>query len=312
MALDDLRLGLELQYGDGLVHLRCQTAGLLVDILCTAREFRHELRAGIVGVGLHGERGQWNEVDSVAILQGGEVGIAQREADDVADAGVIAGRGSHPENVVVAPDHVPVVIVGEQVHDEVGAGTAVEDVAEDMQLVDDETLDHVGQGDDEVVGAPRGDDGADDLVHVAGLVGVLRALVEKFLDDVTEVFGQRLAHLRAGVLARHVAADSHQAVERDVVPVVDVGLRSLHQFKLLLGIVDQRAEFPLLALAEAVAEKVVHLALDVTRGILQHVLESFVFSVDVGKEVLGAFRQVQYGLQVDDLGAGFGYRGEAL
>ena len=103
--------------------------------------------------------------------------------------------------------------------------------------------------------------------------------MKELLDDVGEIGGQRLAHLRAGVFARHVAAHGHQVVERNVVPIIDVGLRILHQLKLLLRIIDERAQLALLAVAKGGAEELVHLTLDVARGVLQHVLKSLILSV---------------------------------
>ena len=80
----------------------------------------------------------------------------------------------------------------------------------------------------------------------------------------------------------------------DVVPVVDVGLRGFYKLQLLVGVVYECAEFALLGLAQGVAKQVVHLAAYVSRCVLQHVTERLVLAVYVGKEVLRAFRQVEY------------------
>ena len=160
-----------------------------------------------------------------------------------------------------------------------GTRAPVVDVAEDMELVDGQALDDVGDGYDEIVGATRGDDGVDNDIDVGGLVVVVGTLMKELLDDVGEIGGQRLAHLRAGVFARHVAAHGHQVVERNVVPIIDVGLRILHQLKLLLRIIDERAQLALLAVAKGGAEELVHFTLDVARGVLQHVLKSLILSV---------------------------------
>lgn len=296
---------LPLYHADGLVHTGQEQFVFLVEGVFLGY-LGHELHAGVVAVGVHGEGCQLDEVDAVAVLQRLHVGIAQGYANDVAHAGVVAGGRSHPQDVVVAPGDVPSVVALERVHHDVGARPAVVDVAEDVELVYAEPLNHAAQGDDEVVGAAGGYDGLDDGAHVVGLVLVFRMLVEELLDDVGEVDGERLAHLRAGVLARHVAAHVHQVVDGDVVPVLDVALLLLHQFQLLLGIVDERAELTLLIGPEGVAKEVVHLALDVARGVFQHVLESLVFAVDVGQEMLRAFWQVEDGTEVDDFSTGVG------
>ena len=97
-----------------------------------------------------------------------------------------------------------------------------------------------------------------------------------------------------------------------MIPVVEVFLLCLHELYLLLGVVDECAQLALLSLTQGVAEDVVHLALDVSRCILQHMLEGLVFSMQVGQEVLSTLWQVLDGLQVDDLRGGIGNGGEAL
>ena len=191
-------------------------------------------------------------------------------------------------------------------------GPSVEDVAEDVKLVDGQPLDDVADGYDEVVGTAGVDNGVDDALYVGCLVDVLATLVEQFLDDVGEVGRQGLAHLRVGVFAGDVAANAHEPVDHDVVPFAEVALLDLDELELLLGIVDERAELALHGIADFVAEDFVDLALDVARGILHDVLEGAELSVQVGQEMLGALGEVQYGLQVDNLGAGLGHRGERL
>ena len=147
---------------------------------------------------------------------------------------------------MIAPLDVPGVILAQRVHNLVGSRAAVVDVAEDVELVDGQPLYHVADGADEVVGSACRDDGVDDHGHIGGLVLILRTLVQQFLDDVAEVLGERLAHLRAGVFRGDVAAHFHQLVDGDAVPVVDVLLLGLDELQLLLRIVDERAEFLLL------------------------------------------------------------------
>ena len=211
---------------------------------------------------------------------------------------------------MVAPLDVDVVVLRQRVHDEVRALAPVVDIAQDVQAVDGEPLDEVAQGGDELVGAVGGDDGADDAVEVVLLVVAVAGLVEQFLDDVGELAWQGLAHLRAGVLRRHVAADGHQAVERRVVEVLQVGLGLLDKFQFLLGVVDEGADVLQFLLAQRAAEEVAHLALDVAAGVAQHVLEGRVLAVEVGHKMLGGLGQVEDGLKVDDFGGHAGHVGK--
>ena len=74
---------------------------------------------------------------------------------------------------MVAPLDVPAVVFFHEVHDDVCAGSSVVDVAKDVQLVDHQPLDDVGQGDDEVVGPSGRDDGLDDDFVISNLVILL-------------------------------------------------------------------------------------------------------------------------------------------
>ncbi len=64
----------------------------------------------------------------------------------------LPAQAPHPERVVIAPLDVVVLVSLERVHDDVGALAAVVDVAEDVQRIDAQTLDHVADGDDEFIG----------------------------------------------------------------------------------------------------------------------------------------------------------------
>ena len=81
--------------------------------------------------------------------------------------------------------------------------------------------------------------------------------------------------------------------------------------ELLFRVIDKRTEFFSFGVAEAVAEKFLHFSFDGTRSIAKHVLEGFVFTVQVGQEVLGSFGQVDDGFQIDDFRTGGCYGWEA-
>ena len=155
VSVEDLRFQLELDDGDGLVHERRQAFGLVVYALGSAAQAGLEFLARVVAIGFHRECGQWDKVDSVAVFKRCEVGVAQGKANDIADAGVVSSTCAHPQDVMVAPRDVPIVVVGERVHDDVCAGTAVVDIAKNMQLVNSQPLYDGGDGDDEVVGTSR-------------------------------------------------------------------------------------------------------------------------------------------------------------
>ena len=128
----DLMLELELYDGDRLVHLPHEENALLIVGLISIAELRSEGRTRILAIDLHSEACQRKHVDPVAILQRGEVGIAQGDTYSVGHAGGVPDSSTHPEHIVVTPLDVDIVVGQELVHDELGARTSVEDVPDDM------------------------------------------------------------------------------------------------------------------------------------------------------------------------------------
>lgn len=108
----------------------------------------------------------------------------------VADTGIIAGSGSHPEYVVVAPLNIPAMIVAHLVENDVCSWSAIVYVAEYMKLVDGESLYHIGNGYNEIVSTACRDDGIYDDIHVCSLVVIFRMLVQKLLYNIGEIAWQ--------------------------------------------------------------------------------------------------------------------------
>ena len=93
-----------------------------------------------------------------------------------------------------------------------------------MKLVDGKALDDIAQGDDEIVGSAGGYDSVHDSCYIFCLVIIVGALVEQFLDDITEISGKGFSYFRTGVFATYIPAYLHQLVDSDMIPVVDIFL----------------------------------------------------------------------------------------
>ncbi len=173
------------------------------------------------------------------------------------------------------------MIVAQGVKYDMGTGTSVIDVAQQMELVYTEALDDIAERDDEVVCTTGGYDGVYDDIHVGCLVGVVRALVKQLLDDMTEIMGECLANFGTGIFAGDIAADFDELMDRDMVPVVNIGFTGLDEFQFLFRIIDQCTEFLLFRLPYLIAEEFTDLTFDVAGCILQYVLESIAFAMEV-------------------------------
>ena len=150
--LDELALELELDDGDRLLHLRHQADFIAGEIFARVH-LGAEQAARIVLVGFHGERGQRQEADPVTVAQRFHVAVAQRAAHHVGDAGLAPGGRAHPQDVVVAPLDVDLMMLHQVVKNEVRPRPTVVNVTDDVQLLDGQALDQFGQAGDEHHGA---------------------------------------------------------------------------------------------------------------------------------------------------------------
>ena len=82
---------------------------------------------------------------------------------------------------------------------DVCTGTAIIDVAQNVQLVDGQTLDNVTQSNNEIVCTTCRDNSVDNDADIGCLIVVIGTLVQQFLDNIGKLFGQRLTYLRACV-----------------------------------------------------------------------------------------------------------------
>ena len=276
-----------------------------------ALQLEHDDRDGLLdrgehvllGVGLLGEECQLAQGDAVGALEDVEGVVVDGVPHHRGDAGLGAGRRAHPADVVVAPLDVERVVGHEAVHDDVAVGTAVVDVAHDVQVVDGEALDERRERSDEVADAARLEDGLDDALVVDVAVGLLAAArVEELVDDVGVGHGHGLPHLGARVGVREVTGELDELHKGRAVPRGRVLALLLDALELLVGVVDEGAELGLLAGGELVAEDRFDALADDARAVVDDVVELLRVAVDVGDEVLGGLGQVEDGLEVDDLG----------
>ena len=99
-----------------------------------------------------------------------------------------------------------------------------------MQLIDDQALNYLTDGYDEVVSTTSCDNRVDDSTYIVGLVFIVRVLVKKLLDDIRKVRWQCFPNLRTSVLTRYIATYLHEPIDRNMVPIGDVPLGLLDQF----------------------------------------------------------------------------------
>ena len=264
-------------------------------------------------VGALGKRYELTQGDTVVVLQDLEIAVAQVVAQNRDDARRLTGGRAHPQQVVIAPLDIQRVVLHQAVHDLGGPAAAVEDIAHQMQMVDDQPLDEIGQRADKVLACIGLQDRRDNALVIAHAVVVLIGVrVQQLVDDVGVIAWDGLADLGARVTAGQGTRHHQQALEHDLVPARRRDVLQMRERELLMRVVDEGAQVALFLLGELVAEDIVHVLAHHARAVVEDMQERLVFTVQVAHEMLGALGQVEDCLQVDDLGEHRLLRGKML
>ena len=222
VSLDQLPLQLKDQHGDRLL------------------ERIHPL---FMGIGLFRKQHQVSHTDAVSVFQDLVVAIFDIVVDANEDAGRVARRGSHPQNVVIAPLNIELVLVAhQQVHDQVRVLAPVENIAQNVQAVHKQPLCQSTERHDEIIRALRVHDGLQDLGVITRAIVVLILLgVQQLVDDEGEFLRHGLADFGAGILGRRVAGQFDQPVQHLPVQKTRDLSALLHPLQFFHRIIDQRA-----------------------------------------------------------------------
>ena len=170
----------------------------------------------------------------------------------------------------------------QHVHNFIRARSTVIHVAQYVKQVDCQLLYQVAHCYYEVHSTPCRYDCSHHHIYVGLLIRVACALMEQFLYDVREILWQCLIHLRARIFRRHVAANLHEPVYRNKVPVVPLALvlqLLTHELKLVFRIINQSTQFLLVASTQSLIKNLFDLSLYRSRSIAQHMLKSVILSV---------------------------------
>ena len=203
------------------------------------------------------------------------------------------------------------MIFQKRIHDDVSPGTAVKNIAHEVQPIHRKAFDHGAERGDEIRSLANLDNRGDDILVVFLFVEFLAVGMKQLFNDIGIISGKRLADLRAGIAGADRTAELDQTIERDAVPLVQIGDFRLELFKLLLGIADQGVELIQLRVGNAVLEERVEVLTDDAGTGIENMQKCLMLSVHVRNEVLTAFGKIQNRLQIDDLGAG-GTQGRIL
>ena len=280
MAADQCPLLLKQDDTDGFTHLRGEAGIHRVGDIGIQKMW---LEAGtwIIAIHLlriHRKRAQ---IDAVAVLEHIEGVIGGGDAKNACDAGRITTGGAHPLSIMISPLDVHIMEAHQLLHDLVRMRASVEDVTDDMEIIDDEVLNQLRQGHDEIITHVDVDDGVHDAPEISPLILVMTVEVQELIDRVGILLRHLLTHLRTGVLGADAATDIHETIDRDALPFRCVLRLVCRIRKNVSRIVDQVRKLQLLLLRQQVAEGFIDLIADDSGGRTHQVDEGITFTMQV-------------------------------
>ncbi len=191
---------------------------------------------------LHRKSRKRDQVDAVALLQRIKIAVARAHPDDIGNAGKTPRRCSHPHHIMIAPLNVNTMIFPQRIKNDLRSRSPVIDIPDNVQMIDDEPLDEIAQGNDKSGRTADLDNSLNDTVIIRFLILDLLFFCDQFFNDVCKITRQRLPHLRACIFGCHAFRDLHEAVKRDLIPVLKIVLLLHDDLQLFLWIVDQRCQ----------------------------------------------------------------------
>ncbi|MPM53103.1 hypothetical protein SDC9_99867 [bioreactor metagenome] len=268
-------------------------------------DFRHERFVAVLFVDHFRKRDQRTQRDPISILDDFQVVVTGRDADDVGHTGCRPARGTHPEDIMITPLDIQLVAIHESVDNFIRERASVVDVPDNMQVVDDQALDDMRDGSDQFCRAVQRDDGLDDLFVVILFVRHDCVFEKQLLDDMGVVGRDRLSDFRARVFRNGERAKFRDAQQGQGIKLIDFlfGFQAVHDHvDFVFRVVDNRRKLVHLAGAQSSLKNLPDLFFDVSGSVPEYMLQGIVFPMQVADEVLGCFRQVHDGFQVDDFG----------
>ena len=131
MRHNPLSFHFELADGNGFVHLRSQ--GLLnLVILVSFQNMGLEELAWVIAVHLLCKGSQRSQVDAISVFQHIKIIIADIHTKNVGNARPVSCRSAHPDNIVIAPLKIHVMIVHQEIQNCIGMRPSVKDISNNM------------------------------------------------------------------------------------------------------------------------------------------------------------------------------------
>ena len=193
MGHDSLSLYLELADSDGLIHLRRQFRINRI-VFIFIKDFRLKVLTRVIPINRRSKDCQRPQVNPVSDFQHIKIIVADVHPQYVCNAGPVSCRRAHPNDIVVSPLKIHVMVIEKKVHNGVRMRASVPDVSDDMQSVYRQVADQICHLDDEFFRHTARYNRIDDLTIVVGFIGLIIRM-QQLIHTIREIFRKPFANL---------------------------------------------------------------------------------------------------------------------
>ena len=132
-TINNVCLQLKLNDGNSFMHLGYQPQGLLVISRISKVGLRCKDGTGIIRISIHRKSGKRQKIDAIPIFQCPQIAVTHRETDHVGHTSFITRCCTHPEDIVISPLDIEIVIITQSIHYDMGTRTTIVDITHDME-----------------------------------------------------------------------------------------------------------------------------------------------------------------------------------
>ena len=110
-AINNIRFQLKLYNCNGLMHLRDKTQCLLIVCRICKIHFRCKNSTGVIGISIHSKSCQWQKINAISIFKCTQITITHGHTNHICHTARITRCSSYPENIMVAPLDIKIMII---------------------------------------------------------------------------------------------------------------------------------------------------------------------------------------------------------
>ena len=161
------------------------------------RIFQDKTLTRIIFIRIHRKGCKRHHIDSVSVLDQIQITIPYTGPDHRCDTCKLSGCSTHPDHIVVSPLNVKRMVLLQTIHDQIRRRSTVIHITQNMQVIDNQSLDQFRQCDNKIIRLSKFNDRIDNRFVISFFIKYFLLLRNQFLNYIRIILRQRFTHLRS-------------------------------------------------------------------------------------------------------------------